>query len=53
MNMSVHARPPEVGANPPSGRVEQGFRGAPHRTCGTVWLCKAKPPSRSDRRVVP
>ncbi len=53
MSMSVHARPPEVGANPPPGRVKQGFRGAPHRTRGTASQRKAKPPSRIDRRVVP
>lgn len=36
----------------PLGRVEQGFRGALHCACGTGWLCKANPPSRSNRRVV-
>jgi len=32
--------------------VERGFRGAPLRARETGRLCKAGPPSRSDRRVV-
>jgi hypothetical protein len=50
--MSAPARPSEGGARPPVGRVEQGFRGALLRACGTGRLCKADPPSRRDRRAM-